>query len=67
MPKLVPMTQAEYEAFLVRLIPEYAADNVKAGYWDESEANRPNHFCRRACRPRIIIFTLYMMATKQLV
>ncbi len=38
MPKLVPMTQAEYEAFLVRLIPEYAADNVKAGYWDESEA-----------------------------
>ncbi len=38
MSKLVPMTQAEYEAFLARLIPEYAADNVKAGYWDESEA-----------------------------
>ncbi len=38
MSKLVPMTQAEYEAFFARLIPEYAADNVKAGYWDESEA-----------------------------
>ncbi len=38
MPKLVPMTQAEYEAFLKRLIPEYAEDNVRAGYWDESEA-----------------------------
>jgi len=38
MPKLVPMTQTEYEAFFARLVPEYAADNVKAGYWDESEA-----------------------------
>ena len=38
MSKLVPMTQPEYEAFLARLIPEYAADNVKAGYWDEAEA-----------------------------
>ncbi len=36
--KLLPMTQAEYDKFLERLIPEYAADNVRAGYWDESEA-----------------------------
>jgi ribosomal protein S18 acetylase RimI-like enzyme len=37
-PTLIPMTQTEYEAFLARLIPEYAADNVRAGYWDPSEA-----------------------------
>ena len=38
MSKLIPMTQPEYEAFLEHLIPDYAADNVRAGYWDESEA-----------------------------
>ncbi len=38
MSKLIPMTQTEFDAFLERIIPEYAADNVKAGYWDESEA-----------------------------
>ncbi len=36
--KLLPMTQAEYDRFFERLIPEYAAENVRAGYWDESEA-----------------------------
>ena len=38
MPTLIPMTQPEYEAFVERVIPEYAADNVRAGYWSESEA-----------------------------
>jgi len=38
MPKLIPMTQPEYEAFVERAIPEYAADNVRAGYWSKSEA-----------------------------
>ena len=38
MPALIPMTQPEYEAFVERAIPEYAADNVRAGYWSESEA-----------------------------
>jgi ribosomal protein S18 acetylase RimI-like enzyme len=38
MPKLIPMTQPEYEAFVERAVPEYAADNVRAGYWSESEA-----------------------------
>ena len=38
MSKLIPMTQAEFDAFLEHLIPDYAADNVRAGYWDESEA-----------------------------
>lgn len=38
MSKLVPMTPSEYGAFLEQEIPEYAADNVRAGYWDESEA-----------------------------
>lgn len=38
MSKLVPMTQAEYDAFLEQAVPEYAADNVRAGYWDEAEA-----------------------------
>lgn len=38
MPALHPMTQTEYEAFVERAIPEFAADNVRAGYWSESEA-----------------------------
>jgi ribosomal protein S18 acetylase RimI-like enzyme len=38
MPILIPMTQPEYEAFVERAIPEYAADNVRAGYWSDSEA-----------------------------
>ena len=38
MPNLTPMTQPEYEAFVERAIPEFAADNIRAGYWSESEA-----------------------------
>jgi len=38
MSKLIPMTQPEYDIYLTHLIPDYAADNVRAGYWDESEA-----------------------------
>ena len=38
MSKLIPMTQPEYDVYLEHLIPDYAADNVRAGYWDESEA-----------------------------
>ncbi len=32
------MNQAEYDAFLEQAVPEYAADNVRAGYWAEAEA-----------------------------
>jgi RimJ/RimL family protein N-acetyltransferase len=32
------MTQPEYEAFVERVTPQYAADNVRAGYWSKSEA-----------------------------
>lgn len=32
------MTQPEFDAFLAQAIPEYAADNIRAGYWDEAEA-----------------------------
>ena len=38
MSKLVPMTQVEFDAFLEHLIPGYASDNVRAGYWSEDEA-----------------------------
>ncbi len=38
MPVLRPMTQPEFDAFLARSIPDYAADNVRAGYWAEAEA-----------------------------
>jgi ribosomal protein S18 acetylase RimI-like enzyme len=38
MPKLIPMTQPEFDAFLERTIPDYASQNVKAGYWHEDEA-----------------------------
>jgi ribosomal protein S18 acetylase RimI-like enzyme len=31
------MTESEYDVFLARSIPDYAADNVKAGYWTEAE------------------------------
>ena len=32
------MTQPEFDAFLAHVIPEYTAENVRAGYWGESEA-----------------------------
>jgi ribosomal protein S18 acetylase RimI-like enzyme len=32
------MSEAEYEAFITKLIAEYAAVNVEAGNWRESEA-----------------------------
>jgi ribosomal protein S18 acetylase RimI-like enzyme len=35
---LVPMTETELEAHLEKTIPEYAAENVAAGYWSEEEA-----------------------------
>jgi ribosomal protein S18 acetylase RimI-like enzyme len=38
MSKLIPMTQPDFDEYLQHLIPDYAADNVRAGYWDESEA-----------------------------
>jgi ribosomal protein S18 acetylase RimI-like enzyme len=38
MSKLIPMTQPEFDAFLEQAIPEYAEDNVKAGYWGQEEA-----------------------------
>ena len=38
MSKLIPMTQAEFDVYIERTIPAYAADNVKAGYWGEDEA-----------------------------
>lgn len=38
MSKLVPMTQAEYDVYIERLITDYAADNVRTGYWSEEEA-----------------------------
>lgn len=37
---LVPMTQAEYEAFLEWAIPDYAQDNVRSGAWPEGEAQQ---------------------------
>lgn len=43
MSKLIPMTQTEYDAFLKRIIPEYADDKVRAGYWAESEALGKSH------------------------
>jgi len=36
--KLTPMTDREFEDFLERDIREYAAENVRAGYWSEAEA-----------------------------
>ena len=38
MTTLIPMTQPEFDAFLAQAVPDYAEDNVRAGYWDEAEA-----------------------------
>jgi len=38
MSKLVPMTQSGFDAFLDRMIPGYASENVRAGHWSEDEA-----------------------------
>ena len=38
MVRLVPMTETELEAHLEKSIPEYAAENVAAGYWSEEDA-----------------------------
>jgi ribosomal protein S18 acetylase RimI-like enzyme len=32
------MTEDEFQTFLEKEIPEYAAENVRAGYWSEEEA-----------------------------
>jgi ribosomal protein S18 acetylase RimI-like enzyme len=32
------MTEAEFDAYVQVLIPEYAQDNVEAGHWDKAEA-----------------------------
>ena len=36
--KLVPMTELDFQAFLAKHIPEYAADKVQAGNWTEAES-----------------------------
>ena len=36
--RLIPMTESEFEAYLEQTIPDYAAENVRAGYWSEEEA-----------------------------
>lgn len=38
MPTLLPMSQTEFDVFLERSIPEYAADHVRAGNWTETES-----------------------------
>ena len=38
MVRLVPMTEEEFRAFLERDVKGYAEQNVKAGYWSESQA-----------------------------
>ena len=36
--RLIPMTKDEFEVYLEKAIPEYADENVRAGYWSEEEA-----------------------------
>jgi len=38
MVRLVPMSENEYSVYLEKTIPNYAADNVNAGYWQEKDA-----------------------------
>lgn len=36
--RFTPMTEEEYQAYLDFIVPDYARENVTAGYWDETEA-----------------------------
>lgn len=36
--RLVSMTKSEFETYMEKVVPEYAAENVIAGYWSEEEA-----------------------------
>ncbi|NJC98170.1 MAG: GNAT family N-acetyltransferase [Anaerolineales bacterium] len=36
--RLAPMLESEFEAYLEKTIPGYAADNVEAGYWSGEDA-----------------------------
>lgn len=38
MVRLVPMNESEFEIYLEKAIPEYAADKARAGDWSEEEA-----------------------------
>lgn len=38
MVRLVPMTGGEFETYLEKTVPEYAADKVRAGDWSEEDA-----------------------------
>ncbi len=38
MSTLVSMTQVEFDAFIERVVPEYAEDKVRAGQWSASDA-----------------------------
>ena len=33
----IPMTESEFDVFIEKSIPEYAAENVAAGYWSEED------------------------------
>lgn len=35
---IIPMAEADYQAYLDRIIPEYAAEKVQAGNWSEVDA-----------------------------
>jgi len=36
--KLIPMTEADYQVYLDKIIPEFAADKVQAGNWTQAES-----------------------------
>jgi len=38
MVRLTPMLENEFEAYLAVTVPEYAAENIRAGYWSEDGA-----------------------------
>lgn len=65
MSKLVPMTQPEFDAFLERHIHDYAADNVRAGFWSREESLRKSREQITSLLPQGLrtrdqyLFTLY--------
>ena len=41
--RLVPMSESELPLFLDKAIPSYAAENVQAGYWSQTDALEKSH------------------------
>lgn len=50
--QLIPMTDDDYAAYLVQMVPEYAAEHVQAGNWTAEEAEEKAYAQMRELLPQ---------------